>query len=113
MRRELTREPPPQKLVPLGARVEVELIRGPDMTDKGIIVPAGYWNSGVVRVVAAGPDCKSLKRGDLALAPATIESRTVRYGGIETYVCEEGYLYGALVESEAARILDEMLAAAG
>ena len=111
MRFEFKADPPPVRLKPTGDKVEVELVRQPDRTEGGIMVPSSTgWVTAVVRVISTGPDCKQAKRGDLALVPTTVESKTLRFGGYETFLCEEGYLLAVLTPEEGARVLAETLA---
>lgn len=108
----LQRETPPAQYEPVDRRLVVELIRPPNQTEGGIIIPdKTQWNTGICRVLAVGPDCKKVKRDDLVLVSINIESSTIRFGGRETYVAEESHILGVLTPTERERVLNELLAA--
>lgn len=108
----LTRDVPPERFAPFDTKLEVQLVRRPNQTEGGVIIPdAAGWNTAIARVISTGPNVKQAKRGDMVLVPREIESRTIRFGGIETYTCEEAHLYGILKPAEAERVLAEQLKA--
>lgn len=109
----LTAGTPPIQYVPVDRRLVVELVRRPDQTEGGIIIPdRTRWNTGVCRVIACGPKVEQVRRDDLILVSINIESATVRFGGRETYVAEEAHVLGVLTPAERERVLAEQLAAA-
>lgn len=97
-------------LVPLGTRV---LIKRKNITKVGgILVPRGSQEAKVCigEVVATGPDCDTLKEGQLLTfgryAPMNIDYRELEFYGIE-YRKDDDHEYLILNEEDALCIIEK------
>lgn len=95
---------PTKKYTPIGTRIVVDIVRNPNQTEGGVILPdQSSWITPICKVLAVGPEVKQIKEGDYILVITKVESYLVRHAGEETYVLEESNVYGIIDNPEKYR----------
>lgn len=94
---------PKQTFTPLADRVVLRVIKVNE-TAGGLTLPDNLAAQGGIEtpeayVVAAGPECKQLKRGQKVIALARVGGSKVVHKGQELFSCREGDILG-IVDGE-------------
>ena len=86
--------------IPFGDQVAVHVHRK-DETDSGLVLPDGVSdpdNTPTCTVIAAGPDCKQIKEGDVLVIPNATQGVVMCHGGSGRLVLfKEEMLFGGIV----------------